>query len=135
MAALTKDRATQERDGRRMADPLAPGAVIHAGAVYGLDAQGRAVPLSVLIGVGVGVIRGVATARAAAAEGDTYVTGATGVFRLANDATNPVPRGDIGSVAVFADDQTCSTTGTLSGAPKVFDVDDAGVWVLFQGVS
>ena len=42
MTALTQDRPTPERDGRRVSDPLAAAAVIYAGALYVLDSAGAA---------------------------------------------------------------------------------------------
>ncbi|GAB1382579.1 hypothetical protein MASR1M50_08980 [Burkholderiales bacterium] len=44
MAALTKDRATPERDGRRVIDQIGPTTVIHAGAMYIINEDGDATP-------------------------------------------------------------------------------------------
>lgn len=53
-----------------------------------------------------------------------------GVFRYANDGTNPVSRANIGQVCYASDDKTVASTSTnLVAAGLVYDVDADGVWV------
>ena len=124
MTALTQDRPTPERDGRRVSDPLAAAAVIYAGALYVLDSAGAAAAATAAATT---PVRAVATARASAAAGDSRVEGALGVFRFDNDG-DAITRADIGSDAFVVDDQTVAKTGTAK-AGVVVDVDEAGVWV------
>ena len=42
MPALTQDRPTPEREGRLMSNLLASAAAIYVGAMYALDAEGKA---------------------------------------------------------------------------------------------
>lgn len=127
MAALTQDRTTPERDGRRVSDPLAPGVTIYAGAMYCLNAAGQAVPAG--HPTATTNARGVAVKRAAATDGDAVVEGALGVFCFDNDVAEPVTRARIGDYAYAVDDQTAGAGGSvLAGA--VFDVDDRGVWII-----
>lgn len=126
MAALDKDRATPERDGRLVGDPLATAATIYAGAMYVLDASGNATAATAAATT---PVRAVARQRANAAEGDTHTDGALGIYQFANSTgAAEITRTEIGSNAYAADDQTVSKTGTCI-AGIVFDVDDGGVWV------
>lgn len=124
MTALTQDRPTPERDGRRVSDPLAAAAVIYAGALYVLDSAGAAAAATAAATT---PVRAVATARASAAAGDSRVEGALGVFRFDNDG-DAITRADIGATVYVVDDQTVAKTGTAK-AGVVIDVDEAGVWV------
>ena len=124
MTALTQDRPTPERDGRRVSDPLAAAAVIYAGALYVLDSAGAAAAATAAATT---PVRAVATARASAAAGDSRVEGALGVFRFDNDG-DAITRADIGATVYVVDDQTVAKTGTAK-AGVVVDVDEAGVWV------
>ena len=124
MAALTQDRPTPEREGRLVSDPLAANAVVFAGALYVLDADGNATPATA---AAANPVRAVALARASQPHGDQRVDGALGVFRFDNDGDS-ITRADIGSDAFVVDDQTVAKTGTAK-AGVVVDVDEAGVWV------
>ena len=123
MTALTQDRPTPEREGARVSDPLAAGAVIYGGGMYVLDAAGNAVAATASAAK---PVRAVALARATQSAGDQRVHGALGVFRF--DGGTAFKRTDIGVDAFAADDQTVAKTGTCK-AGVVIDVDDAGVWV------
>ncbi len=126
MAALTQDRPTPEREGRLVSDPLAANAVVFAGALYVLDADGNATPATA---AAANPVRAVALARASQPHGDQRVDGALGVFRFDNDnGGDAITRADIGSDAFVVDDQTVAKTGTAK-AGVVVDVDEAGVWV------
>ena len=125
MAALTQDRPTPEREGRLVSDPLAANAVVFAGALYVLDADGNATPATA---AAANPVRAVALARASQPHGDQRVDGVLGVlFRFDNDG-DAITRADIGSDAFVVDDQTVAKTGTAK-AGVVVDVDEAGVWV------
>ena len=95
MAALTQDRPTPEREGRLVSDPLAANAVVFAGALYVLDADGNATPATA---AAANPVRAVALARASQPHGDQRVDGALGVFRFDNDG-DAITRADIGSDA------------------------------------
>ncbi|RMX07426.1 hypothetical protein EBQ24_08805 [Allofranklinella schreckenbergeri] len=125
MAALDKDRATPERKGDLVADPLDAGATIYAGGMYVLKA-GKAKPAAASDS---GAVRAVARKRASAAAGDAHVDGLISVFRFDNAASgSAITRADIGANAYVVDDQTVGKTGTCI-AGVVLDVEDAGVWV------
>lgn len=117
MTALDKDRATAQRAGDLVADPLAADALIYAGGMYVL-AAGLAVSAA---GASGGVVR------ADAANGDAVVQGKLGVFRFANDG-DAIARQDIGADAFAVDDQAVALSGAVK-AGVVVDIDDAGVWV------
>ena len=105
MAALTKDRATPERDGRRVIDPIGPTTVIHAGAMYMLNEDGDAVPA------------------------DPAVASAPGVLGI------PVSRLGVHALCNVVDDHTVRALhdpGVL--AAVVVDLDDTGVWVRVGGM-
>ena len=130
MTALTQDRNTPYREGTLYSDPVAAGAVIHAGALVVLNAARDAAPGSVATGL---VARGIAQEavdNTGGAAGDERVSVRAGIFRLANDGT--VTRADIGGTAYIVDDQTVAdndATGTRSAAGPIVDVDGDGVWV------
>ena len=130
MTALTKDRHTPERDGRLVSDPLAAGVVIYAGAMYVLDASGRATPATAAATT---PVRAVARKRAMYAAGDYATDGALGVFRFDNSAgADEIKPADIGAACYAADDQTVKKAGDCR-AGTVFDVDPTGVWVRVGG--
>lgn len=138
MAALTKDRATPERDGRRVIDPIGPTTVIHAGAMYMLNEDGDAVPADPAVASAPGVLgmpRAVALRSASGPDGDTHVEGALGVFRVDNSATFPVSRLGVHALCNVVDDHTVRALhdpGVL--AAVVVDLDDTGVRVRVGGM-
>ena len=119
------DRATPQRAGDLVADPLAAGAVIPAGRMYILDGDGNAVIAS---SASARPVRAVTRRQAVQADGDTATDGSLGCFRFVNDATAPVTRADIGAIAYVVDGQTVAKSGSAI-AGVIFDVEDAGVWV------
>lgn len=133
MTAATKDRATDERDGRRVHDPLASATTIYAGTIYMLDAGGDAVPAVAQSGTTTLVARGVALKRASTAAGDTSVEGGLGVYQFENSASSDeITRTEIGATCYVVDDCTVAKTSDSSKRPKagtVLDVDASGVWV------
>jgi len=132
MTALAKDRITPRRSGEDMVDPVAAGAVIHAGALVVLDATGYAAPGSTVLNL---VARGVAQAavdNSGGADGDKTVAVRRGIHHFANDGVDTVDRTHIGGTAYIVDDQTVASTdgtGTRSAAGTIIDVDADGVWV------
>lgn len=123
MTALTEDRATAQRAGDLVADPLAAGALLFAGGMYAL-AAGLAVSIAAATG---GAVRAVARTRASTAAGDSIVEGKLGVFRF-NNEEDAITREDIGTEVFAIDDQTVAKAGAVT-AGVVVDVDDTGVWV------
>ena len=133
MAALTKDRDTQRRDGVQYNDPIAANTVIYAGSLVVLNAAGDAVPASTATGL---VVRGVAQEQVSnnpGVAGAQRIETRRGVFRLGNSASaDEITRAEIGDTCYIVDDQTVAKTdgtGTRSAAGIIRDVDAAGVWV------
>lgn len=126
MPALTQDRPTPEREGCLVSNLLAANAVVFAGAMYVLDAEGKATAATA---ASTKPVRAVALARADQAAGDERVDGAVGVFCFDNDAAAPLTIADIGAAAYVSDDQTVKKTEGSCKAGVVFDVDERGVWV------
>lgn len=125
MAALTADRNTPQREGVRVSDPLAAGALIFTGALYALDNAGNAVAAT----AGGTAVRAVAIQRGDQAKGDERVEGERGTFCFENGAAGAaITRADIGKVAYVVDDQTVGKTGTAV-AGVIADVDDLGIWL------
>ena len=128
---LTKDRSTPTRNGGRRAFPVKANTTIFAGALVALNA-GLAVPASATAGlVVVGRAEGAAST-AGAGDGAATITTARGVFAFENQANDLVARTDIGQSCYVVDDCTVAKTDNNGARPvagRVFDVDDAGVWV------
>ena len=127
MVALTKDRRTPRRSGVDFNDPVAAGAMIHAGALVVINAAGDAAPGTTSLGL---KARGIATESVDNAAGGETVNSTTGTYRLGNDGT--IARADIGNSAYIVDDQTVADNdevNTRSVAGKIIDVDSVGVWV------
>lgn len=130
MTALTKDRRTDWRDGSDLSDPVAAGAVIHAGALIVLDSAGNATPATTATGL---IARGRASEsidNSAGAAGDAQVIIGRGHFKYVNDGS--IDRTHIGATVYIVDDQTLSATdgtGTRSAAGKLLDIESDGVWV------
>lgn len=132
MAALTQDRDTKERSGRKISLPVAASVTCYAGGLAARDANGRATPGAVAT-----TLRGVGRFAEQVANGTTAgavtVEIEKGIFRFANSAsTDAITTADIGSDCYIVDDQTVAKTNgtnTRSVAGKVFDVDSQGVWV------
>lgn len=133
MTALTQDRPTPERDGRLVADPLATGATIFAGAMYMLNAAGSALPAAPQAAATTLVVRAVARQRAVQAQGATATDGARGCFCFDNAAAaDALTRADIGAACYALDDATVAKGHDSNKRPKagtVLDVTERGVWV------
>ena len=126
MTALNKDRATPQRAGDLVADPLGAGVTIFAGSMYVLDDKGLALTATA---AATASVRAVARKRAVYADGDEFTDGAIGTFRFDNSAGGAaITRAHIGSNAYAVDDQTVANAGTCV-AGEILDVDESGVWV------
>jgi hypothetical protein len=135
MTALTQDRNAPWRDAVDFVFPVAAGAVIHAGAMLTLSADGFAQPAATATGLrGIGIAQE-AVDNTSGADGDRRVKVRRSCFLMKNSsATDAIGLGNVGSLCYMVDDQTVAkTNGTSTRSPAgwVRDVDDAGVWVEF----
>lgn len=136
MTALAAGRTTKRRDGRRVSDPVAAGAVLFVGGLYALDASGNAVPAGV---VGASHARAIVLAsvdNTGGGAGALRVEGECTVGQFANSAAgDAIARADIGRLCFAVDDQTVAKTdnsGARAAAGVIVDVDAQGVWVDVQ---
>lgn len=109
---------------------------IFAGAMLVRNASGHILPAVTgtdLIGVGRAEV---AVDNSDGAAGDATATFKNGRFRYANSAgADEITIADIGQPCFAVDDQTVAKaddTGARSAAGIVEDVDDLGVWVIFN---
>ena len=126
MADITEDRITATRCLKSLGDPLADGAVIPAGAMYFLDANGCAVPATAQTE---GPVRGIALRRADATAGDTHVQGAIGVYLFQNSETDPILPAHVGKKNAKVEDCHTVNLGGSVSVGKVIEVTDEGVFV------
>ena len=130
MAALTKDRKTQRREGVSNNDPVAATALIYYGSIVVLNATGYAAPGSTATGL---KARGVAQEQvdnSAGANGDKSINTEPGKHKFANDGS--ITLADIENTAYIVDDQTVADNdggATRSVAGVIKGVDSDGVWV------
>lgn len=128
MASLTQDRNTPRRAGAGLAlsAPLAANAVIFAGGMFTLNANGEA---KASVAADKTPVFAVSIVRARQAEGAQLAQGERGAFRFENAAgAGAITRADVGKNAFVADDQTVAKAGS-SIVGEILDIDDAGVWV------
>lgn len=135
MAALTADRLTPRRDGKRVSLPVAASTRLYAGSLVCLNATGYATKGAIsttLKAVGVAVE---AADNSGGANGAINVEVERGTWRFGNSSGGDlIALADVGSVCYVVDDQTVAKThngNTRSVAGTVRDVDAAGVWVEF----
>lgn len=135
MAALTADRLTPRRDGKRVSLPVAASTRLFAGSLVCLNATGYATKGAIsatLKAVGVAVE---AADNSGGANGAINVEVERGTWRFGNSSGGDlIALADVGSVCYVVDDQTVAKThngNTRSVAGTVRDVDAAGVWVEF----
>ncbi len=140
MAPLTADRNTPMRKGEELELGVAGGKKIYAGSIAAVNiTTGYAEP-----GATSTNLRGVGRAEEQVdntngADGDKTVRIRKGVFKFANDPTDPVSNADIGNKCYIVDDQTVARTDGDTGtgptrgeAGTIFKVDSDGVWVKFD---
>ena len=130
--ALVKDRDTARRAGDQVADPVAAGAKIYAGALVVLNAAGFAEPGSTAAGLTARGRADHAVDNSGGGDGDEHVSVRRGVFHFGNAAADAVDRTHIGGTAYIVDDESVAATdgaATRSAAGEIVDVDADGVWV------
>lgn len=132
MAALTADRDTKERSGRKLSLPVAASVTCYAGGIAARDGNGRATPgatATTLRGVG----RFAETVTNGSTAGAVNVEIEKGIFRFGNSiSTDAITTANIGADCYIVDDQTVALTdgsSSRSVAGKIHDVDSSGVWV------
>ena len=132
MSALTNERDTPARDGRRFSDPVGAAKKIFAGSIVVLSATGFAESGTTATGK---IARGRASQtvdNTNGAAGDLAIEIERGCFRFGNDSS--ITRANIGATCYIVDDQTVALTdgsGARSAAGTIRDVDSVGVWVEF----
>lgn len=135
MAALTRNRNTNQTSAELVPLPVAAGVHLFAGAMAGIDATGNAVPGGPAAAAVVGRAECEVDNRNGAA-GDQTITARRGVFVFANSAGD-----DLVSLAQYrqpcyaVDDQTVAKTNTggrpLAGIVRGVTPDGSGVLVEF----
>lgn len=132
---LSKERDTNEKDGKFRVVPVAAATKIYQGGMVAINASSLAVPgatSTTLKCIG----RADETAdNTAGSAGDKKITVRRGVFQFANSASGDlIALKDVGAVCYMVDDQTVALTNGSSSrsvAGKIHDVDANGVWVEF----
>ncbi len=133
MVAMTQDRNTPRRDRGLLQLVVAASAVIFAGSIVCVNADGFAVegdtdPDLIYMGRAEQAVN-----NTGGADGDVSVLVRTdGAFQFENSATDPVTQASIGMPCWVEDNQTVaatSGTGTRSVCGHVVGIDSEGVWV------
>lgn len=138
MAALTQDRDTQRRTGKKGSGPVAAATKIFAGSIVcaqtGAAFLTKGATATTLRGIGVAEETVDNSAGAAGALNVPYDR--DGWFRFANSSAGDlITLADVGVDCYIVDDQTVAKTNgtnTRSVAGKVRDVDASGVWIEFN---
>ncbi len=138
MPALTQDRDTQRRAGKKGSGPVAAATKIFAGSIVcaqtGAAFLTKGATSTTLRGIGVAEETVDNSAGAAGALNVPYDR--DGWFRFANSsAGDRITLADVGADCFIVDDQTVAKTNgtnTRSVAGKVRDVDASGVWIEFN---
>jgi hypothetical protein len=137
MTAATKDRDTQEVNGRARAYGMAASTLVYAGTIAVLNAAGyltKGITATTLKCVGVFTEPYDNSAGANAAILGEAKRGIFGPFANSS-AGDLIANTDVGTDCYIVDDQTVAKTNgssTRSVAGKVHMVDTAGVWVRFD---
>jgi len=133
--ALTADRNTPRREGDNRVDGLAASVVVFGGAILMRNAAGyltKGATATDLVGAGVAMEARTGGANA----GDEVIEWRAGRFRFKNStSTDAITIADIGKIFYVVDDETVaktSGTNTRSIGGFVEDVDDQGVWCVFD---
>lgn len=133
MAALTKDRNTQRREGNMFSLGVAAAKKIFAGSLVCKDANGFATPGAVAT-----TLKALGRAEeqvdnTSGSNGDVSVVIQPGTFKWANSGGgDAIADADIGNLCYVVDDQTVAKTdgtSTRSAAGRIVQVDSDGVWV------
>lgn len=133
MAALTAERLTEKRDGKRYVYPMAASKKIYQGSLVVLDASGNAEPGSTATGkIAVGMA--VATVdNSSGSAGDKNVEIEAGVFKWDNAAGDALTAAEVGDTCYITDDQTVNKTATgKSAAGRLVALDSDGAWVKME---
>jgi hypothetical protein len=132
--ALTKDKATLQKDGGLVVVSLKAAANIHGGALVVIDA-GYAIQATTKTGLKFVGIAEQAVDNTAGANGDkTVEVRRERVFFAKNSAGDPIAQADLFNQCYLVDDETVAKTNgtsTRSLAGRIIQVDSNGVW--FQG--
>lgn len=133
MVAMTQDRNTARRERGLLQVLVAASAMIFAGSIVCVNADGFAVegdtdPDLIYMGRAEHAVD-----NTGGADGDVSVLVHTdGAFQFENNATDPVTQASIGMLCWVVDNQTVaatSGTGTRSACGRVVGIDSEGVWV------
>lgn len=131
--ALSADRNTPQKSGRRLSFPVKGTTKIYAGALACLNASGLLVPgaaATTLVAVGRACQQ---VDNSGGGDSDVSCEVEGGVFRWKNStSTDAITKAEIGDDCYVVDDeQVAKTDGSSarSKAGKVVDVDADGVWV------
>jgi len=130
--SLSRDRNTPERAGDILELPVAANAVIHAGALVVVDAEGYAAPGSKATGLRAAGRAEEAVDNTGGANGDKSVRVRRGVFKWKNAAGDQVGVAHLLGDAYIEDDETVAASdgsGSRSKAGKILGVESDGVWV------
>lgn len=136
MVALSNDRDTRSRQGLRRTALMAAGTLIFSGSIVVRNAAGFAAPGTAALGLYVLGIADDQVDNRQGGDGDARIGAVAGTFLVANSSgADEITAASIGQDCFLVDDQTVAKTnggGTRSVAGRVFDVDAAGVWVVFE---
>ncbi len=133
MVAMTQDRNTSRRERGLLQVLVAASAMIFAGSIVCVNADGYAVegdtdPDLIYMGRAEHAVD-----NTGGADGNVSLLVRTdGAFQFENSATDPVTQASIGMLCWVVDNQTVaatSGTGTRSACGRVVGIDSEGVWV------
>ncbi|ESQ78505.1 hypothetical protein [Asticcacaulis sp. YBE204] len=136
MAAATKERKTDIRDGGYLKPPMAAGVKIYKGTVVvrtsaGYARPGRTSTTDKVLGIAQETVD-----NTSGSNGDKRITVRKTVANLGNSASaDALTIADIGNEVYLVDDQTVAKTSDTNArivAGKLFDLDDRGPWVDFR---
>src|SRR5688572_6338665 len=134
MAPLARDRKIWHKTlGPSISVPVTAATKVYAGSIASV-LSGYLLPAAATANhrvMGIAMVQGDNTAGAAGAVGVQVMTG---VFKVDNDATNPVVQADVGKPCYVIDDHTVRTTGAATPivAGIVHRLESDGVWVDFN---
>jgi hypothetical protein len=132
MAATTTDRNTPRKViYREVAYPVKAATKINGGTIVAVDATGYLVPAADAAGLKVVGCSDEGVDNTAGASGALECKVLHGVFKFANNGTNPVVQATVGSAPQIADDQTVRASGATNAitAGIVDRVESDGIWL------